>query len=66
MVTEGQLEAAIRDFLNECKRIGPYKHCCLPCKYHSVCSRLLVLESNSPCDWTFYPKEVADDNTRKT
>lgn len=59
MVTEEQLEIALRDFLAECKRIGPYRHCCLPCKYRSVCSRLLVLENNSPCDWTFYSKEEA-------
>ncbi len=58
MVTEEQLEAALRDFISNCKGIGTaYDTHCLKCRYHSVCDRLIVLEANAPCDWELYLKE---------
>ena len=60
MVTEEQLEPALRDFIDNCKGYGvAYDTHCLKCRYHSVCDRLIVYESNEPCDWTFYSKEEA-------
>lgn len=51
MVTEEQLEMAIRDFISNCKGIGTgYDTHCLKCRYHSVCDQLIVYESNEPCD----------------
>lgn len=64
MVTEEQLETVLRDFISNCKGIGvAYDTHCLKCRYHSVCDRLIVWESNAPCDWEFYPKEESDDNS---
>lgn len=58
MVTEEQFEAALRDFISNCKGIGTaYDTHCLKCRYHSVCDRLIVWETNGPCDWELYPKE---------
>lgn len=48
MVTEEQLEAALRDFISNCKGIGTaYDTHCLKCRYHSVCDRLIVWEANA-------------------
>ena len=54
MTTPEELTTALNDFITECSR---NHYICKKCRYHSVCDRLIVWESNAPCDWELYPKE---------
>lgn len=59
MTTVEQLETAIRDFIEECKKQSDSEWPCLQCPYEHFCDRLRFPFDILPSEW-----EVDDANTR--